>query len=224
MLLASLEEAKALLAIDPENRQEDLSLGFMLRMASDWIEKYLNRRGALDKRERTEFYPGSGTQTIRLRAYPVSLSPVPEVWLDEQGYFGTPSDSFNTLKKLEHGKDFALYEDHSGKCNNGLLVRINNVWVKPLVRQRGFLTPYVADSFGNVKVTYTGGYASDELPSDIVFACVQLVARMRHQFPMGVPLSSESYEDRSISVFGGDRNYLMGQVKHLLNPYRSYRF
>lgn len=224
MLLANLSELKAALEIDPADSSEDLRLNFFLKSASAWIETFLGRPG-MEKKSRTEYYNGTGTQALSLRHYPVDGSVTPQVWEDRQGLWGNAPDAFAATTALTHGTDFSLAIDSDdGTSRSGLLIRNNAAWPRPDLRQRGFLSPWVGDARGNVKVTYTGGYTADTLPADIVMACVSLVGRMRHVFPLGVPLSSESYEDRSISVLIGDKNYLMGQVKHMLMPYRNFRF
>jgi hypothetical protein len=227
-LFSSLPELKGFLQIDPEDRSEDKLLAFFSHAAAAWIEKYLNRRGYV-KKERTEYYDGSSTQSLQLLSLPVHTSPTIRVWIDEDSpLYGELAGSFPDAKELTYGTDFGLERADSttGVSQTGILVRTRNVWPRPGIRQKGYLSPFIGQSFGTIKVVYTGGHTTDTMPGDVVLAAVQLVARMRQLFPLGVPLASESYEERSIGLWNGafDKHWLTAQVKFLLSPHRRYRF
>lgn len=222
MLLTDLHELKAVLEIGPQDPSEDKRLNFYANWATALIEQYLDRE--LMKKERTEYYGGSGTQKLVLRCRPAYVTPTPRVWVDEEGFFGSRSGGFASGDELTYGDDFTLWVDGDGVSKRAILLRASAYWPRPSVRQRGMLTPFVGEPAGNVKVTYTAGYTPDDVPGDIVAAAVLLVARLRAMFPMGAPLTSESYEDRSISMSDKDKNWLLGQVKHMLFQYRNRRF
>lgn len=224
MLLTDIREVKGVLDIDPEDKSEDWKLLLFIEQASEWISEYLDRPG-LEKKSRTEYYNGTGTQKLLLRSRPVYTSPTILVRLDESAYYGSATDSFDAETALTYGEDFALELDQEdGTSRSGILVRIGDVWPKASVRQRGFLSPFVGEGFGVVRVTYTAGYTVDTLPAIFRLACNLLVAKMRYLIPPGMEIGSESYEERSVSYVNQNRNILMSLVKPLLNGQRNWKF
>ena len=224
MLLSDIRELKAQLEIDSGDTSEDKKLNFFVEIASSWIEELLNRPG-LSYKSRTEFYNGTGTQRLLLRSRPVYTTPTIQVSVDESGYFGQPSGSFDTNTALTYGDDFYLQtdqEDGTSRC--GILIRNGTYWPKPRVRQAGLLAPFLGIGFGVVKVVYSAGYFVDNLPPAIRFACNLLVAKMRHLMPLGLELTSESYEERSMSWVGERKDYLLALVKPMIHPYRNRNF
>lgn len=226
MLLTDLKEVKALLDIDQDDTTDDVKLNLLIEMASQWIEEFLGRVGYLEKKSRTEYYAGTGKQTILLKARPVFPTPTIEVYVDESGFFGSVSGSFDTTTSaFVYGTDFALQLDQEdGTSRSGLLVRINNVWPRPSARVMGLLSPFVAQSFGNVKVVYTAGYTTDSLPAALRYAAAVLVARMQSVLPLGVITQSEAYEERSISVVAEQKDYFLALIKPILYQYRNWRW
>lgn len=224
MLYTDLKNLKALLEIPAGDASEDVKFHFLIEYASRWMDELLGGRD-LEYKERTEYYHGSGTQTLLLRHRPVFTTPTVQVWVDEGGYFGAPSSAFASTTALTYGTDFALRIDQpDGSSRSGLLVRLNREWPRPQLRQRGYLSPYVGDGFGNVKVTYTAGFTVDTLPVQIRLACNLLVARMRELLPLGYELASESYEERSLSKVISERQKLLALVTPILLPYRNWKW
>ena len=224
MVFTDLIEVKTALGIDRDNTSQDAKLSLFITWACSWIEGYLNR--PLFQRERTEYYAGTGTQKLLLKARPVMATPTPRVFVSERGLYGNTEDPFPSTSELTYGDGgLSLFVDREdGGSNCGILVRPIAAWPKPYVRQPGYLSPYLGEAFGNIKVIYTGGYTPDTLPDEIALAAVELVARMRGYFPLAMPVSSESYEERSISFAVRDQNFLMGQVKYRLSRYRNWRW
>lgn len=224
-LLSDLTELKTLLDIDKDDKSEDKKLYFFLDMASGWISEMLNRPG-LFVQARTEFYSGSGTQKLLLRSRPVYPTPTIVVNVDDSGYWGSRSGSFNTANNLTYGSDFALQLEpgEEGLSRSGILLRIGAYWPKLTARQAGLLTPFVTEGFGNVKVTYTAGYTVDNLPSPLRLACNTLVAELRVLFPLGFLSNSEGYEDRSVSVQLPQKDYLLAMIRPMVMPYRNQRW
>lgn len=223
-LLTDLRELKTFLEIDPDDTQEDKKLNFLLEQATDWIAELLNRPGLFYK-SRTEYYAGTNRATLLLRSRPVYTTPTIQVWVDEGGFFGSVDGSFGDSDEKTYGDDFALQIDQDdGTSRSGILVRIKGVWPRPVQRSRGLLAPYVGRAFGNVKVTYTAGYTVDTLPSLLRQACNTLVSKMRYLFPLGMELSSESYEERSISILGERKDYLLSLVKSQILGFRNWVF
>lgn len=225
MIMTDLRELKLVLEIAPENTVEDAKLSLFIMWATDIIESYLNRPG-LTLQQRTEYYGGTGTQKILLKNRPVLLDPVPQVWVDENGFYGSSSGAFqSSSSQLTFGTDFCLDAPNAGEpSKSGILIRINRLWPRPSARQQGLLSPFMTQSFGNVKVTYWGGYTVDTLPGDFRMATVALVTKMRGFWPVGFELSSDSEPDKNISIIAERKDYLMALTKSLLWRFRNWRF
>lgn len=218
-----LNELKQVFDIPTGDHSQDRNLLLYVEWAGSLIENLLDR--PLVYRERTEYYPGTGTQKLLLKARPVFTTPTPQVWMDEGGFYGQVSGSFGTQTQLTYGTDFGLViDDADGVSKSGILVRRNALWPKPTVRIAGLLSPFVGESYGTIKITYTAGYTVDTLPGEFRYAVTQLIAKFLHLFPLGLELSSESYEDRSISWLARRENYLIGIIRPLLWRYRNYNF
>lgn len=222
MIFGDLQQIKSLLAIDPADTLEDKNILFYAEWATSIIEEYLDRPD-LSLKQRTEYYGGTGTQQLQLRSRPVYTTPPIQVYIDDNGFFGQNSGSFQG-SGLQFGSDFCLWALDGVSSRNGILVRSHDIWPLPAIRQQGYLSPFVGMGFGNVKVIYTAGYTVDNLPSQFRLAASLLVSKLRYIFPLGVELGGESYEDRSISVVVNQKGYLMSLVKPLLFAYRNWNF
>lgn len=234
LILTDLRDLKTALDLNPNDTTEDRKLWLFVEQASALIEEYLDRPG-LTFKSRTEYYDGTGTAKLLLRSRPVYVSPTIQVFVDDSGFWGEPSGSFNSATAaLTYGTDFALKLDNqeNGTSRCGILVKRpssggsfgGGTWSKPSYRQAGYLSPYIGEAFGNIKVVYSGGYTVDSLPAPFRLATNMLVARLRIIFPYGMLLSSETYEDRSVSYSIPDREKLMELVKPLIFYYRSWKF
>lgn len=224
MLYGDLRELKALLEIDQDDLSQDKVINFLLEQASGWIDELLGRPGNAYA-SRVEYYQGTGTSKLMLRSRPVFATPTILVSVDEAGFYGAPSGSFASNTALTYGDDFFLKADQAdGSSRSGILVRRNALWPKPQVRQIGLLSPHVGEDFGSVKVTYTGGWSVDTLPSSIRLACNLLVTRLKYLFPLGAELSGEGFEERSISVVTSDKHKLLALVMPLLWGHRSWQW
>lgn len=213
MILTDLGELKRILDIPQADTGEDAKLLILVEQASSVIEEFLGRKNKLFKKARTEYYRGTGTQKLPLKCRPVFTTPTIAVSVDQGGYWGTPSDSFDSETALTWAEDFTLDIDQDdGTSRSGLLIRLGDVWPRPYVRKRGYLTPYIGDDKGSVKITYTAGYTVDTLPPEFRLATNILVARLRVLFPYGYMLSSEGYEERNVSYS------VMGDLFDLIRP------
>jgi hypothetical protein len=191
---------------------------------SQWIGELLNRPG-FSYKQRTEFYDGTGTPNILLRSRPVYSTPTIQVFLDESGHFGAPTDSFDaTTSLLTYGEDYYLQIDQEDGITSrrGILTRFKSFWPKLHVRERGYLFPYVIKSPGIIKVVYNAGYTVDNLPPMLRMAANIMVAKMRNFFPLGAEIINESYENRYLSYIMSKRDYLLSQAKDLILPYRNW--
>lgn len=238
--MTDLRELKSVLDIPSGDTSEDKNLLFFIEQASQWISELLNRDFTF--KTRTQYYQGTGTQKLLLRNRPVYPNPAPpyssiQIIYDENGFFGTASGSFGytsgggqggsdgTAYTLVYGQDYALQIDQDdGGSRSAILWRLNDYWLKPLVRQTGLLSPFVGPDPGSYQVTYTGGFTVDTLPPVFRQACNLLVAKMRYVFPLGIELGNESYEERSIGTLAEKKNYMLGLVMPMLISYRNWKW
>lgn len=221
--LSDLVELKSILEIDPRNTQEDSKLLFFLEYASAWIEEYLDRKGRLFLKTRTEYYNGTGTPNLVLRARPVYTDGL-QVYVDTQGgYYGEGDNSFPASSLLTYGSDYVLrIDEDDGTSRCGILQKVRSYWPKPFARAPGVLSPFMTTDTGSVKVVYQAGYTVDNLPATLRLACNTLAAKIRYLMPVGMDLTSESYEDRSISIGNKEKDYLMSTVKDMIFGYRNW--
>ncbi len=224
-LYSDIRVLKSELSIDPANTQEDKLLSFFMVTASNWLEELLNRPGIFWK-QRTEFYKGTGTQKLLLRSRPVYTTPTIQVFVDQGAYFGCAINSFDsTTSALTFGVDFALQIDQDdGSSRSAILWRMNDLWPRPQIRQQGYLAPFLTNDWGSVKVIYTAGYFVDNLPPIIREACNLIVARLRYVWPLGVELSSDSYEDRSIAVVNSEKSKLLALIKPMIYSFKNWNW
>lgn len=224
MNFTDLIEVKKMLEIDLANTSEDTRLLLFIEQVSSWIEQYLNR--SIFLKTRTEYYKGTGTQRLLLKSRPVFINPLPQVWVDGGANYGATSGAFQQPQSmLTWGYDFTLdIDDGIDTSKSGILIRINALWPKPSARQAGYLSPFIIQDTGSIKVTYYAGYSIDSLPAQIRAAANLMVANYRYVFPLGLPLNSESYEDRNISISADQKTYLMSLAAPMLFSFRNWKF
>ena len=237
MLLTNLTYLKTYLDVPQTDTSEDAKLLLLAEDASNLIEEFLNRNRStninfdnLSKKSRTEYYDGTNSHQLLLRHRPVYTLTTgdtnPQAWVDDDAGWGEASGAFaDSGDELTYGDDFVLRVDQPDRTSrSAILVRIGDFWPRPMVRRRGLLSPYYMDGMGNVKVTYTAGYTADTIPPAFRLAANMLVARLRAFFPYGERVSSESYEERSISFNLPDRDKLFDMIKGVIWGYRNWKF
>lgn len=229
MLLTDILEVKKVLNIPISDTSMDYALNYYIQVATSLIAEFLDR-GQFYVQSRTEYYNGSGTQKLLLKHRPVFIDPEPQAWTDLTGMWGEASDAFSGTA-LTFGTDFGVWLDTVNpttgvmdKSRCGILVRKSDYWAKPSIRQQGFLSPFIGPSFGNVKVIYTAGYSLADMPAQLRMACIETVAHLKYLFPLGLAISSESYEERHITLDSKNKNFIFGQVKHLISSLKNWRF
>lgn len=231
-ILCDLREIKVKLEIDPNDPTEDKFLLFLGNDASKWIEELLDR--GLVYKTRTEYYRGTGTTKLNLRARPVypfpngsQYSPI-TVYQDDSfsSYYGSVPGAFDSTTLLTYGVDYCLKidDDQGVYSKSGILERINDCWARPLYRYGGLLAPYQDDDNGSIKVVYTAGYTPDTLPAPLRMAAAFLVARMRAILPLGMEIGSEGYEERSVSYIQERKNYLLSLIYPMIQPYLNRKW
>ena len=223
-LLTDINELKTLLEIPAGDTSEDAKLMLLIASATDLIEEFLGRRG-LFYRERTEYYKGTGTAKLWLNARPVYETPTPRVWINQLAFWGeAPGTPFDSSNELTYGEGFALQIDQDNRTSRcGILVALNRPWPKPTLRQVGYLSPYVGEDRGSIKVQYTAGYSVEDMPAGIRTACNLLVMRLYQVTPYGALLTSESYEERNVS-YHLPKEDLFSLIRPILWGYRNFSF
>lgn len=167
-------------------------------------------------------YDGPGRRLLRLRQYPVSGTV--RVWVDATGRFGdNPDGAFASATELVFGTDFAVKWDGclpgtATKCSYcGLLERVGLVWPGRLAHQGGLTTGYVPGS-GNIKVTYTAGFAT--IPGDIQQAVCMLAGWIGRSTERGGAITSESLGGYSYSIASGT-SAEFGDIRRVLSRWRA---
>lgn len=118
----------------------------------------------------TEFYTGTGTSILVLRA--PNVTAVANVWEDHDAMFGD-AHAHETLLTL--GKDYAVEKLSAGNSPSGRLVRQSGLWEKQRTfREANVVAAQVGSIYGNYKVQYT--YSS--VPEDLKYAAASLVKEL----------------------------------------------
>lgn len=169
-------------------------LDIIITQCSARMEEFCGRTFA--QAAYTEFIDGNDSIEICVRNRPLTATGL-NVYEDNQGFWGSPAGSFDsTLTKLVYGTDYALRIDQPDgvTSRSGILYRINNAWYRPKAYRGGQITPaFEGAGSGNIKVTYTGGYAT--IPSDIQEACMMLCSAVKNRANLGEALLAENKEN-----------------------------
>lgn len=214
-----------MLDIPEGDHSEDLKLNFLIAQATNIVEEVLNRPG-FSLATRTQYYKGTGTQKLLLRSRPVYTTPTIQVFGHLTGFYGAPADAFLASTELFYGTDFTLQidQDDGASSRSGLLLRMNDYWQKPTVRQAGLLSSFVGEGFGNYKITYKGGYTVDDLPESFRWGCNLLIQRMVYLCPIGMGIDHETFQERTISLVEERKDYLMSLCKPHIYNFRNWKW
>jgi hypothetical protein len=233
-LWCDIREIKTLMEIDPADTGADKIILLLAEWASNWIEEILHRD--FSYKQRVQVYRGTGTQRLALRNRPVfpltGTSNQIAVVVDEGANYGFATGAFTNAGQtsaqpaLIFGTDFTLIMDGDDQTTSrsGILIRLNDLWSKPIVRQAGYLSPFITDDTGSIRVTYTAGYTIDTLPGQLRLAANALVARLKYLFPNFMEISSEGYEERSLSYAANRDKYVMSMIYPLILNFRNWHF
>lgn len=174
-----------------------------------------------------QYYSTDGSKVIALRQRPVLVNPVPVLYYDPNGYFGTPpapATPFDSTTQMAWGIDFNLYIDNEREQSSerGWLMRINGYWPKPNERVRGILISVPGPSQGNLKVTYTAGRKF--LPLDLQRASNLLLAITRMTAVRGMLMSAESLDYYNYTLADNEAaQKTIGTIQQILANYKEWR-
>lgn len=233
MALSNISLLKEWLEIPADDTTRDSVLIAMLAAADRAVKEWCHRD--FESQAYTQFYSGNGRPDLLLKQRPVSA--VASLYLDSAGYYGSGTNAFAAATLLTAGGDYALVLDGNDgtTSKSGTIRRIGLVNVQGLgvlaypsgYRQqtlsgwdRGNIWP-LGD--GNIKVTYTAGYAATAIPDDLRAAVHLLVAELQAVKGLGKMLQQESYIDYSYSVMQGAAGTLpeMAEMRMILASYRD---
>lgn len=216
MALVDLDTYKSLTGVT--GSAQDTRLQLLLNAAIAAVRAYCQQH--FEQASYTEYHSGNGTRKLALRQLPVTA--ITGVWLDPTGFYDVPATSFTSATQLTEGTDFVLDRGVDGSTSkSGLLLRIGADWPRTQgVRLYGRLAVEQHPAFGNVKVTYTAGYAT--VPGDIQLATCLVAQQMLRASQRGGPLGSErlgdyAYTLASAALLAQD----MGNARTLLAPYKQ---
>lgn len=203
MALSTLTDLKVFLNVSGTG--SDTYLTAILAAVDAAVKSYCERD--IEQGTYTEYPDGYGTPLLYLKQYPVNS--ITDVWVD-------PNRAFGTDTKLVADVDYLL--------RNNKLFRITGTWPQAYAWTKGLLAGELRPSIGVIKVTYSGGYST--VPADVKLAVHMCCAELFNKQGLARPISSESYEDRSISTVGPspDQIYdIIAPGAFLLAKYRAMR-
>ncbi len=226
----NLNEAKRVLDIELDDHSEDWKILLYLEWITDFLKEVCNRD--FDFKSRVQYYQGTGTQKLLLRCRPVFPAPMLpyssiQIIYDSNGYFGAGSGAFIVPDAimLVYGRDYTLKIDQdNGSSRSGILYRIGEYWNKPQVRQAGLLSPFLGPDTGSYQVTYTAGYTIDTMPGILRMATNALLAKFRWFFPLGLAISSDSFQEKSISASEDRNGYFLNVIRPFINSLRNWSY
>lgn len=203
-VLTTLTKVKLHLGI--ADTSEDTKLDQWILEVESSVLQWLKR--AIVSAERTEYYSGSGRKMLVLRHRPVTA--VGSVKVDQQGYFGDNSDSFDDSTLWTRGVDWALPRADASEENGGMLMAVGAGGLWPL-------------GDGNIKVVYTAGYTT--IPADLELAVNSLVGAVRKMAEAGgaAPIAGETIGRYSYYLLSNPSQAAAAGVVAAVSVLSSYR-
>jgi hypothetical protein len=213
--LTTLSDLKTFLNIN--DTSEDSALNLVIPQVSAAMIEYLDK-GAFGQTTYIEIYSGNGQADLVLNQRPVSS--ISSIYLDDAAYWGQAPGAFAPGTLLQEGVDYALIIDQpDGSSRCGMVRNLNGFWDVPFTYTPGIITPFVGPGNGNIKITYT---TSANVPAQIQLACNMAIASIRNTAAYGQAISSESYEEYSVSLpTDGMRHIFTPEVRSLLARFRN---
>ncbi len=194
---------------------DDSSFSVPVAVTIDGTRGYFSRK-------LTEYYSGNGSQFFKLRQRPVQS--ITSVYLDSSAYWGESATAFASSSLLTAGQDYALVRDNGDATEqsiSGQIARLSGVWDRPTARSMGLLSSVPGNAMGNIKVTYTAGFAP--VPLRYQLACQQMCASVRNTRSLGGAVQSESYDYYSYQMApAAEQALMLGSVKQLLGDLKEW--
>jgi hypothetical protein len=215
--LTTLKQTKEMLGVLDDSL--DVPIRMCLEAAEAAFARLTDR--VLEETDYVDFYSGRGNPVLLLSEYPVSE--VTEVRLDNRGYWGDVADSFGDTTILEQGIDYSVVKDgRNGAISTARLYKINGVWPGKWVQKAGALGSVHRPGAGNIKVTYTAGYA--RIPMDVQRILCETVAVLFARRQTGRPLLEEDYEEYRYKMGSMAEDYMqLGSPAQVVKGYRRLR-
>lgn len=185
------------------------------RISDDTFSVPVNVTGAgtagYYSKTQTDYYCGRGEALLILKDSPVlSLT---SVYLDDAAYFGDASGAFAAATLLTRGTGYAV------DSPRGFLVKIGGIWPHVTERLAGLLSSGLRDGIGNVKVTWTPGYAAG-VPYDIQQAANQLTCELLNAATSGGAMASENLDYYGYTrMSAAEQAQMLSSVKGMLANY-----
>lgn len=229
-MITSLDSAKRFIGIS--GTADDARLNWLVQYADTAIKEFIGRD--IESASYTEYYSGTGTRFLPLRQRPITA--VANVWVDSTGRFGdNPDGSFAAVTVLVFGTDYGFQRDEAdGSGRSGILVRYGTVWpevgyqdsARWITMQTGQLTRDGTQQTGNIKVSYTAGYAMGCPPRDLEMAANMWISAARRSAPYGAAMDEEhmgqyGYKLAMHQVGIGPE---VGTIRQILSRYREVVF
>ncbi len=221
MSLLTLAILKEFLGVPSTVTSKDARLD-RLRQAAEYVARNYTQQN-LEEQAYVQFYSGTNTQRLVLRERPVSL--ITNVWLDNSGYFGKRPGGFDTTALLVEGTDYVLdYDQNATISKSGILFRIGTTWpVLTRVSTLGRLAPDQGPAHGNIKVSYTAGYAHGAVPADLQGAIAWIMAFLDRNLPVGGLLKSEHLGAYAYTIADVNKGRPeLGSAYQVLSHYKDY--
>lgn len=209
-VLSSLSSLKTHLGIPAADTSQDDALTQWLLGVDEATASYIGRERVpgyhpLQSVQATEFYDGNGRELLVLRRRPVTA--VAGVWVHSAGYYGNGPTAFPDESEWDVGVLWTPQRLDASEQNGSMLVCLAGVW---------------PEGYGNIKVTYTAGYAT--IPADLTLAANQFVALLRQGQEYGGPLRSETlgrYMYELLESGAANETPAIGTLRGLLGAYRE---
>jgi hypothetical protein len=227
-VLSTLAAVKLLLGVTDSS--QDALLTQELTAADAAVKSYCKRD--FEQASYTDYLSGNNNRDLLLRQRPVQT--IDSVYEDLTGYWGQGPNAFGPAMQLTPGIDWVFVRDGNGVGESGLLRRIGGlglIWPYYGFQQGGSLAggplgPIWRRGSGNVKVSYTAGYAPGAIPADLQQAVNSLTIWLNYTRKRGgYPAQSESLGDYSVSLavqaLSQGQIPEMGTIRQLLAKYRD---
>ncbi len=225
--LTDLAALKSHMGITTTDAARDTRLSTILDQVVSYMQRRIGRK--LFETTYTEYYKGSGSDTLLLRQTPVQS--ITSVHVDPDGYWGQgPGTPYDTDDALTEGTDFALDLDDqliSGTAvsTSGALMRIGGVWSMESGIYSNNVSQGTRPGLGNIKVVYVAGYPSADIPPELVLCAHQLTATVFHESATGQSLKEKEFEGYRREFFSAiEAKARAATFEDILNQYAEVYF